>query len=73
MVTLHSCIYVPKLLLISANDNELDVFLKKTKQNVIVETVNWYMLCESDLLLAVYFLEEFTIGKKTNRKCFLRD
>lgn len=31
MVTLHSCIYGLKLLLISANDNELDVLFKRNK------------------------------------------
>lgn len=31
MITLRSCTYMHELLLISANDNELDVLLKKTQ------------------------------------------
>jgi len=43
-------------------------FLKEKTNNMVLITVNWYMLCESDLVLVVFFSEEFTIGMKTKQE-----
>lgn len=45
------------------SDNELKMLKKKKRKPVILQTVNWSMLCDSDLLLAVFSLQEFTKRK----------